>query len=94
MAQVEPVQQGLDDDDRAADAGGTVGDHVGIEETIGDPDDREGQRGSLQAGVERAAASAASCVSSASLASRIAGNRCRCVMSSIRWPESLGSDFR
>ena len=55
MKQVEPAEQGLYGDDRAAHGGGTVGDHVGIEETIGDLDNREGQRGRIQAGVERAA---------------------------------------
>ena len=39
-------------------------------------------------------ASAANCVSSASLASRMAGSRCRCVISSMRWPDSFGSDLR
>ena len=56
MHQVESAEESLDDRDRPADGGGAVGDHVGIEETIGDPDDREGQRGGIQAGVERAAA--------------------------------------
>jgi NADPH-dependent curcumin reductase len=54
--QVEPAEQGLDDRHGAAGVGGAVGDHVGVEEALADPDDREGQRPGIQAGVERAAA--------------------------------------
>jgi len=49
---VQAGEQGLDDGGGAVDVGRPVGDHVGVQEALADPDDRVGQRRGVQAGVE------------------------------------------
>src|SRR5579862_3254723 len=54
-AAVEAGQEGLDQGDGAVDVGDAVGDRVGVEETLAEPDDRVGQGRGVQAGLEAAA---------------------------------------